>query len=155
MSLWKRLLTSTYHVLPWQAIAEKLLDNKYNLVERARKGEYVSKMSSVGVAVSENTMPHKQMAVHKDIIRQNATLSHEGKTGCKVETPVGSQERIVLRRWWRLLAHYAEENSVSKDINLHSTHLNHSKKSADEIKNSEGRPLDARQVLDDIDDALR
>jgi hypothetical protein len=171
LSLWKHLLTSV-HRMSWQTIAEKLLLIKYKLVERARKAECVSapvsNKSLVSQRPSENTMPSKEpvltqtkspVPVHKHIIRlESPTASRQGSTASNLEThtSVGSNQRVVFRRWWRLLAHlHYAESCVSKEINLHSTRLKHSKKGADEIWKSQVKSLGAHQMLDDIDDALR
>ena len=68
--------------LPWEAMAEKLLRDKYCLIERARSCRNASKGKQLNPLTSE---------------RSN-------------ETPLGDRNRLLLRKWWRLLAQYVERD---------------------------------------------
>ena len=104
----------------WQVISGKLLDRKYHLVERARNGapDHDPWHKNSGENVTPNRLPFKsQFAKPKETIGlynpgSDAKSSSEAKNSSALEheTPVGDNERIVLRRWWRVLAKYAESS---------------------------------------------
>ena len=72
-----------FHQVPWEAISEKLLNEKYCFVERARSCRNALK--------GEKVVPA-------------STLERLS------ETPLGDRQRLLLRKWWRLLAQYAERD---------------------------------------------
>jgi hypothetical protein len=78
LGFWKE---SVFYQVPWEAIAEKLLNEKYCFVERARSCRNALK--------GEKGVPA-------------LTLDRSS------ETPLVDRQRLLLRKWWRLLAHYAE-----------------------------------------------
>ena len=50
--------------------------------------------------------------------RQKQDSMAEIKTDLQCETPVADRERLVLRRWWRFLAKYAESCGGKEPKNL-------------------------------------
>jgi hypothetical protein len=80
LGFWKE---SVFYQVPWEAIAEKLLNEKYIFVERARSCRNALKGEKV---VPASTMERSS------------------------ETPLGDRQRLLLRKWWRLLAQYADRD---------------------------------------------
>ena len=121
VGLWREEINFMPRIISlWQVISGKLLDRKYHLVERARNGapDHDPWHKNSGENVTPNRLPLKsQFAKPKETIGlynpgSDAKSSSEAKNSSALEheTPVGDNERIVLRRWWRVLAKYAESS---------------------------------------------
>ena len=122
---WKEETASIDRILQWQTISEKLLDVKYELLERVHVFKRGSRPQSAGYSkaiedVLINTNPFKtRVTFNKNQLQsQKQDSMAEIKTDLQCETPVADGERLVLRRWWRFLAKYSEICGGTEPNNL-------------------------------------
>jgi hypothetical protein len=115
---WKEPCSGFDLKLQWQTMTFKLLEDKYTLLERARAGHYVRKDTRKGMGRSPSVKKYLYKSsfelscdTYKDQVCAQSTVLQNHPSSMD-DSPIGDSERMALRKWWRVLAKYAEKSLV-------------------------------------------
>ena len=144
---WKESAMMLARISNWEALVRLLLEDQRKLQKTASRWSIERK--DVGMALSpgccQNGSPFStswriassqqlpasgktETFMPKDVLRMTrVALMQAGHVGMassfRSETPVGDQERVVLRRWWQFLAKYCTKKTERDDELPHQAKL--------------------------------